>query len=120
MVQREPVVASIGALTSALQDGQPLPTPLYMMLFPVLRAVLSWRRPSALHEPALAAVALHVSPETEGLPRPATLALLYHVLETLPGYRCPALPCIPSLPFAAVVAQRVEKRPQVDRSVHGL
>ena len=42
--------------------GSPLPTPAYVMVFPIIRAVLSWPIPSPLHEPALSALALHVSP----------------------------------------------------------
>ena len=78
---------SITALTCSLEDGQPLPMPVYMMIFPIIRAVLSWPQPSALHEQAIAAVALHVSPGVEGLPITATLALLYTVLDTMHSYR---------------------------------
>lgn len=86
-MEREPVEASIGALSAALEHGQPLPMPIYAMLYPILAAVLSWPQPSDLHEAALEAVALHVDPDVPGLPRTATLALLFHVLETMPGYR---------------------------------
>lgn len=56
------------------------------MVFPIISAVLSWPIPSPLHEPALSALALHVSPSI-ALPRTSMLVLLYQVLETMPAYR---------------------------------
>ena len=87
LVKREPLVESIMAMSSATAAGSALPTPAYSMLFPILAAVLSWPQRTPLHEDALAAVALHVLPG-HTLPRRATLALLYNVLETLPSFRC--------------------------------
>ena len=87
LVKREPLVESIMALSSATEAGSALPTPAYLMLFPILAAVLSFPQRTPLHEDALAALALHVSPGG-ALPRRATLALLYNVLETLPSFRC--------------------------------
>ncbi len=86
-MSRDPLVESIMALSSATAAGSALPTPTYMMLFPILAAVLKWPQRTPLHEDALAAVALHVSPGGS-LPRRATLALLYNVLEILPSFRC--------------------------------
>ena len=94
LVSQEPVADSIAALTSSLENGQPLPMPVYTMLFPIVRAVLSWPQPSVLHEQAIAAVALHVSPGLEGLPITATLALLYSVLDSMHSYRFATL-CTP-------------------------
>lgn len=87
LVKREPLAESIAALSKTTAAGSALPTPAYVMLFPILAAVLSWPQRTPLHEEALAAVALHVSPGGP-LPRRATLALLYNVLETLPSFRC--------------------------------
>lgn len=33
-------------------------------------------------------VALHVGPAAASVPRPQSFALLYHVLEIIPAYRC--------------------------------
>jgi len=87
LVHKEAIIESIAALETATADGQPLPTPAYIMVFPIISAVLSWPIPSPLHEPALSALALHVSPSIS-LPRTSMLALLYQVLETMPAYRC--------------------------------
>ena len=84
--ERVPVVETVQALASATAGGRALPTPTYTFLFPVLRAVLSWPQHTALHEEALAAVALHVAPGG-ALPRAALLALLYRVLDLMPAYR---------------------------------
>lgn len=84
--ERAPVVETIRALASATAGGRPLPAPAYTFLFPVLRAVLSWPQHTALHEEALAAVALHVAPGG-ALPRAALLTLLYRVLDLMPAYR---------------------------------
>ena len=84
--ERAPVVETIRALASATAGERPLPAPAYTFLFPVLRAVLSWPQHTALHEEALAAVALHVAPGG-ALPRAALLALLYRVLDLMPAYR---------------------------------
>ncbi len=86
LVKRDPIAESISALSSAVSAGSPLPTPAYVMLFPILAAVLSWPQWTPLHEEALSAVALHVSPGAP-LPRKATFGLLYHVLQTLPSFR---------------------------------
>ncbi len=80
-------------MTAETAGGRPLPAPAYAFLFPVLRAVLSWKHHTGLHEEALAVVALHVSPSGP-LPRAASLALLYHVLELMPAYRCAASPAV--------------------------
>ena len=84
--ERAPVVETVRALASATAGGRPLPAPAYTFLFPVLRAVLSWPQHTALHEEALAAVALHVAPGG-ALPRAALLDLLYRVLDLMPAYR---------------------------------
>lgn len=84
--ERAPVVETIRALACATAGGRPLPAPAYTFLFPVLRAVLSWPQHTALHEEALAAVALHVAPGG-ALPRAALLDLLYRVLDMMPAYR---------------------------------
>ncbi|KAK9840722.1 hypothetical protein WJX81_000165 [Elliptochloris bilobata] len=94
--ERQPVVDTIRALASATAGGQPLPTPAYTFLFPVLRAVLSWPQHTTLHEQALAAVSLHVAPGA-ALPRAASLALLYHVLDLMPAYRVKVQPLLLSL-----------------------
>ena len=86
LVHTEAFIESIASIREATADGQPLPTPAYVMVFPIIRAVLSWPIPSPLHEPALSALALHVSPSIS-LPRTSMLALLYQVLETMPAYR---------------------------------
>lgn len=86
LVHREPIIESIAAIRECTADGQPLPTPAYIMVFPIISAVLSWPIPSPLHEPGLSALALHVSPSIT-LPRTSMLALLHQVLETMPAYR---------------------------------
>ena len=86
VVDMQPVIESIAAIREATADGKALPSPAYIMVFPIIRAVLSWPVPSPLHEPALSALALHVSPSI-CLPRTAMLTLLYQVLETMPAYR---------------------------------
>ena len=87
VVDKQPVIESIAAIREATAaDGKALPSSAYIMVFPIISAVLSWPVPSPLHEPALSALALHVSPSV-CLPRTAMLALLYQVLETMPAYR---------------------------------
>ncbi len=86
LVNMEACIESIASIREATADAQPLPTPAYVMVFPIIRAVLSWPIPSPLHEPALSALALHVDPSIS-LPRTFMLALLYQVLETMPAYR---------------------------------
>lgn len=84
--ERQPVVDTVRALARATDGGRALPAPAYTFLFPVLRAVLSWPQHTALHEQALAVVSLQV--ESGGdMPRAASLALLYHVLDLMPAYR---------------------------------
>ncbi len=86
LVHMEACIESIASIRDATAIAQPLPTPAYIMVFPIIRAVLSWPIPSPLHEPALSALALHVSPSIS-LPRTSMLSLLYQVLETMPAYR---------------------------------
>lgn len=86
LVHKEAFIESVASISEATSEGQPLPTSAYVMVFPIIRAVLSWPIPSPLHEPALSALALHVSPSVS-LPRTSMLALLYQVLEIMPAYR---------------------------------
>ena len=96
VVDKQPIIESIAAIREATADGHPLPSPAYIMVFPIISAVLSWPVPSPLHEPALSALALHVSPSI-CLPRTAMLALLYQVLETMPAYRYPSVPVLSAI-----------------------
>lgn len=86
LIDQGPIIESIASIREYTADGRSLPTPAYIMVFPIISAVLSWPIPSPLHEPALSALALHVSPDIS-LPRTSMLALLYQVLETMPAYR---------------------------------
>ena len=96
IVDKQPVIESIAAIREATADENALPSPAYIMVFPIISAVLSWPVPSPLHEPALSALALHVSPSV-CLPRTAMLALLYQVLETMPAYRYSSGPVLSAI-----------------------
>lgn len=102
-VDKQPVIESIAAIREATADGKALPSPAYIMVFPIISAVLSWPVPSPLHEPALSALALHVSPSV-CLPRTAMLALLYQVLETMPAYRYSSGPVLSAILMQLLVA----------------
>ena len=102
-VDKQPVIESIAAIREATADGKALPSPAYIMVFPIISAVLSWPVPSPLHEPALSALALHVSPSV-CLPRTAMLALLYQVLETMPAYRYSSGPVLNAILIQLQVA----------------
>ena len=108
VVDKQPVIESIAAISEATADGQPLPSPAYIMVFPIISAVLGWPIPSPLHEPALSALALHVSPSI-CLPRTAMLALLYQVLETMPAYRYPSGPVLRAILILVLVPLRCGK-----------
>ena len=104
IVDKQPVFESIAAIREATADGNALPSPAYIMVFPIISAVLSWPVPSPLHEPALSALALHVSPSV-CLPRTAMLALLYQVLETMPAYRYSSGPVLSAILMQFLVTQ---------------
>jgi len=81
-------------MASVTGGRRPLPLPAFKLCFPVLASVLSWPEVSALHDPALTIVGLHVKPDM-AVPRRKMLALLYLVLGTIPAYRSPPLPLPP-------------------------
>jgi len=65
----------------------PLPGPIYVFCFPILKAVLSCPQPTPLHESSLGVLSLHVGPSSvDPAALPASFDLLYHVLEVLPVY----------------------------------
>lgn len=73
-------------MSSVTAGRKPLPLPAFKLCFPILAAVLSWPEVSALHDPALTVVGLHVKPGLD-VPRVQMLELLYRVLGTIPAYR---------------------------------
>jgi hypothetical protein len=77
---------------AAVAGTRPLPGPAYAFCFPILRAMLSCPRPTPLHDPALAVVALQITANTAAASAPAVpdaqvFDLLYHVLCILPAFR---------------------------------
>ena len=96
------VIASVTALERATvgAGNTPLPAPAYLFVFPLLAAVLKWPTHTALHDPALNVVALHVDPDRD-LPRAASLDMLFSMLDVLPAFRC--TPAVHGLPSAHVI-----------------
>lgn len=74
-------------MADATKGRKPLSPAALRLCLPVLAGVLRWPQHSPLHDPALAVLGLHVSPELD-VPRADMLELLYHVLDTIPAFRC--------------------------------
>ena len=85
LAEHPAVAAAVHAITDATA-GIPLTPPVYAFVFPILAAVLRLRQHTELHDEALEAVSLHVDPDY-ACDRPASLALLYHTIGTVPAYR---------------------------------